>query len=166
MNGCFLRLSGNGEHKLPGFPGQTGGRKKHCKQKYRSDETEAVGLLCAEGPVASSIYGELHLTRSIIKEIPTKLRNNLRNQTVFAGIVCATRFKALTEDGTLRSARCIKCGGQDSFSHLLECSGLGPPPNDESPEELLENLMTLVREAARGAPIVPIKFALRWTKSH
>ena len=134
--------------------------KKFCYQKYSSDETVAVGLFCTEGSVASSIYGELYLTRGIIKEILTRLHNNRRKQTVFAGFICATRFKALTAEGTLQLAKCMRCGGQDSFSHLLARSGLGPPPDEGSPEELLEYLMAFVREAVRGAPVAPIKFAL------
>ena len=134
--------------------------KKFCKQKYRSDETEAVNMLCAEGSVASSIYGELHLTRSIIKEMFTKLHNDRRRRTVFAGIICATRFEALNADGLLQPAICMRCGGQDSFAHLLSCSDLGSLPDDGSPEELMDYLIALVREAARGAPLVPIRFLL------
>ena len=72
---------------------------------------------------------------------------------------CATRFKALTTEGTLQAAKCMRCGEQDSFSHLLGCSSAGQPSNDESPEELLEYLMALVRGAAKGAPVVPVRLA-------
>ena len=54
----------------------------------------------------------------------------------------------------------MRCGVQDSFTHLLSCSGLGQPPDDGSPDELIGYLVALVRDAARGAPVVPIRFPL------
>ena len=119
-----------------------------------------IHQLEGEGSVTSSIYRELHLTRSVVKTPFTNLQSDRRRQVVFASIACATRFKIFSNNGPLRPTTCAKCGKQDSLGHLLECSRLGPVPREGTVDQLLDFLRTLVREVARYAPVVPTPYTL------
>ena len=132
----------------------------YCKIKYRADEEVAPSLLKGEGPIASSIYAELHLTRSIIKEVLTRLRSDRRKQMVFASIVFATRFKTFAVDNEPQAAKCMRCGERDTFDHTLQCCRVGDIPCNGNAENLLDFLVGLVREAAKGAPVRPIRLPL------
>ena len=110
--------------------------------------------------MSSSIYRELHLTRSIAKALFTSFQNDRRCQVVFASIACATRFKTFTNNGPLQPTTCAKCGEQDSFSHLLERSQRGAVPREGAVDQLLDFLRTLIREAAKFAPVIPTPYAL------
>ena len=110
--------------------------------------------------MSSSIYRELHLTRSIAKTLFTNFQNDRRCQVVFASIARATRFKTFSNNGPLQPTKCAKCGKQDSLSHLLGCSRLGPVPREGAVDHLLDFLRTLVREAARFAPVAPTPYTL------
>ena len=131
--------------------------KTFCKQKYRADETVAIQMLMGEGSYASSIYMGLSLTRSIIKAAFTRLQNQRRGQTVLASIICATRFKLFSEEQAHATVKCMRCGGSDSFEHLVACCGWKNVPRMESVDSLLEFLVLLTREAERGAPLLPIR---------
>ena len=159
------------ELALPRIIQQWGGRlariawteeetKMYCKIKYRADEQEALCMLQDEGSISSSIYAELHLTRSIIKEVLTRLRNDRRKQMVFASVVCATRFRTYTNNNEPQTVKCMRCGNQDSFEHLLQCSRATNIPSDGQVEELLDYLVGLTREAAKGAPLIPVRLPL------
>ena len=132
--------------------------KKNCKIKLRRDELKVINLLEAEGSVACSIYRHLDITRDMVKIIFRKFQHSRKHQVVFASIICATRFKQFDSKGSLRSAKCFRCGGEDSITHLLECSGVGSrlaliPVNSE--DQMVDFLYHLVREAARHAPVWP-----------
>ena len=134
--------------------------KTFCKQRYRADETVAVRMLMEEGSYASSIYIGLRLTRSIIKAAFTRLQNQRRGQTVLASIICATRFKLFAEEQAEATVKCMRCGGPDSFEHLVACCGWERVPQMESVDSLLEFLVMLTREAEKGAPLLPIRYPM------
>ena len=52
--------------------------------------------------------------------------------------------------------RCFRCGGTDTFSHLLECSGVGPLPVLKKPQILETYLLSLINLAAKNAPVWPV----------
>ena len=134
--------------------------RMYSKIRYRADEEATLHLLRNEGSASCSIYSDLHLTRSVVKETLTKLQNDRRKQVVFAGIVCATRFKMIAPNNELHAVKCMRCGEQDSFPHMLQCCNLGTIPDAEDLAELFAFLLRLIWEAARGAPVIPIRFLM------
>ena len=132
----------------------------YAKIKYRADEEMAKKLLENEGSTASAIYGNLKLTRSIIEETLTRLHNDRRQQMVFASIVCATRFKTIADNNELQAAKCMRCGAMDTFEHMLHCCHMENTPQEGSAEMLFDYIIKLVREAAKGAPVIPIRLPL------
>ena len=134
--------------------------KMYCKIKFRADEDAILNLLQYEGSTACSIYADLHLTRSIVKEVLQKLQSDRRRQVVFASIVCATRFKTIGPNNELQAVKCARCGDRDSFEHMLRCCRLECVPDDEDPAALFTFLLRLAREAARGAPVIPVRFPI------
>ena len=132
----------------------------YCKIKFRADEDMTLGLLRYEGSTACSIYADLQLTRSIVKEVLQRLQMDRRRQVVFASIVCATRFKMIAPNNELQAVKCARCGDRDSFEHMLRCCKLENIPRDETPATLVTYLLSLVCKAARGAPVIPIRFPI------
>ena len=129
-----------------------------------------MGLLAAWGSESCRIYKKLKPSRGRRKKAFLRLSFSRRLQTVLSGIVCATRFKYYEGDEKL-DTQCQngKCGQVDSFEHLLQCSGIGEPPDipvnmdceedEDECEELLEYLEKLAVKAGEthsGLP-VPIR---------
>ena len=131
----------------------------YCKLKYRADETTAARPLRGEGSVASSIYTELHLPRSKIKAVLTRLQNGRRRRMVFASIICATRFELFFPDNDFQTVKCMRCGEPDSFDHLLQCCGIEGVPHTETVDYLIDFLIELTREAAEGGPVPPVRYS-------
>ena len=59
-----------------------------------------------------------------------------------------------------RAVVCMRCGGPDSFEHLVACCGWERVPQMESVDSLLEFLVMLTREAEKGAPLLPIRYPM------
>ena len=49
----------------------------------------------------------------------------------------------------------MKCGGTDSFEHLMECMAVGPLPDISKEEEVVDFLVRLTWAAAEHAPLWP-----------
>ena len=129
--------------------------KKNCKARYRADEARTLRALEGIGSISSSIFRSMGLSRDIIRKAVKRFRGKRRPQVVLATIICATRFKTIAHDGGLLDVKCIKCGGTDSFEHLLECMRMGPLPNANEEKEVVDFLVRLTWAAVEYAPIWP-----------
>ena len=108
------------------------------------------------GSNACSIYRTLGLNREIVKVIYRRFQSERSKQVVFGSIVCATRFKMYNPQGILQPVKCFICGGTDSFSHLLECTGVGKAPASKELAVVVPFLLSMIKSAARNAPIWPV----------
>ena len=84
--------------RIPWTPGEL---KKHMKARYILGERKAIALLASQESMASAIFTDLNLTRTVIKEAFKKLQKRRGRQVVLARILCATRFKLYEEGGEL-----------------------------------------------------------------
>ena len=129
--------------------------KRNCKTRYKADEARVLRALEQVGSISSSIFRCLGLSRDIIRRTIKRFRGRRRPQVVLATIICATRFKTIAPDGGLLEVRCLKCGGTDSFEHLLECMSVGPLPNLTKEEDVVDFLVRLTWAAVEYAPLWP-----------
>ena len=82
---------------------------------------------------ARRIYIGPSLARNIIRLALEELADSRASRAVLRGILCATRFKIPEERRLSETARC-RCGGIDSFRHLLRRTPVTPPVPSEGPE--------------------------------
>ena len=77
---------------------------------------------------------------------------------MFSSIVCATRFKMFDQQGDLLNVRCFKCGGVDSFLHMLVCAGVGPIPPiiQANYGPLVSFLCRMIESTTEHAPVWPV----------
>ena len=106
--------------------------------------------------MSSSIFRCLGLSRDSIRKAIKRFRGKRRSQVVLATIICATRSKTIAPDGGLLEVECAKCGGVDSFEHLLECMKMGPLPKANDEEGVVDFLVRLARAATEHAPLWPV----------
>ena len=98
----------------------------------------------------------MRLTRKVIKNALKELQATRSHQVTLAGIICATRFKFF-EGNHLFPVKCTvspHCQEEDSFSHLLKCTGLSLPPDGEE-DELATSLAVLAKKATVKNPGYP-----------
>ena len=120
-------------------------------------EREIIGRLAENGSMASTIFCALRLTRASVKEVLRWLQGRRPEQVALANVLCATRFKYFSNDEELMPVACPRgCGGEDSFTHLLECGGLRFPKENAKVEDWLTLLWRLAKVAGEGAKAVPL----------
>ena len=81
------------------------------------------------------VYKSLCIHRDIIKELLHRLSGSRFRQVIPASTVCATRFKFFAENRRfpVRCSLTPGCEEPGSFSHLLQCAGLGGVPRGVRP---------------------------------
>ena len=149
------RLHGSKIARLPWTSEET---KRACKTKVRMDELAVTDMLRERDSGACTIYRSLHLNREITKFIFRLFQDHRRKQVVFSSIVCSTRFKTFNQQGELLNVRCFRCGGIDSFLHMLDCTCAGPIPgiNNRNHGPLISFICKLIEMATVHAPVWPV----------
>ena len=145
------------KNRLARIPLTTDEFKKHMKRKYLTSERAAIGLLAAQESMASTIFCQLRLSRASVKEVLRRLQGSRKQQVVFAGICCATRFKYYGKNGKLLPVACARgCGSEETLDHILECNHLSIPKDEDDTETWLTFLKRLARKASAGTVAIPV----------
>ena len=122
--------------------------KEDVRIKYSIDEADAVKMLQSQDSTAAEVIIQLGLTREIIRQALAKLEQNRPQQVVLCSIVCTTRFKYF-EAGKLLKTTCLACGLEDSFTHLVQCTGMRMPSLSMDPENVINFLVELSGRALK-----------------
>ena len=135
--------------------------KELLKHTQNQDEEKIISCLAnniEEKSVASKIYKEWGLTRSVIKECHTAMSKDRSLQTVFNNLVGATRFKVI-EKNRLLPASCPKkgCGKRDSWEHFIIC--YEPPDIGQMKDkEKIKAIIALCKIIRTENPTRPIPY--------
>ena len=129
---------------------------KECVQtRYAIDEARMINLLRGQLPQSAVVIMTLGLARALIRQTFEKLEQNRALQVTLSSILCTTRFK-FYESGALLKTTCARCGGEDSFLHLVRCVGLSAPMPTIDPDNIIEFLVELTNRAHQMNPGLPI----------
>ena len=128
--------------------------KEAIKIRYAIDEGKAINMLRGQSSAASEVIMRLGLTRDIIRQAIGTLSQDRARQVVLRTIICTTRFKYY-EGRKSFATTCLKCGSEDSFAHLVSCSGLTVPDPSGDTESMIDFLSELARRAMQINPGLP-----------
>ena len=111
--------------QLPCVPLTTGELRRLVDETWEGDERRAMKQLSELGSVSASILTYLELTRTIVAEAYSALRDEREAQTNLVEILGATRFKTY-RGRRVYHTKCARplCFAVDSFAHMLECYSL------------------------------------------
>ena len=93
-------------------------------EQLEKDELATLKQLDRVDSTSADIIIRLQLTRPIVKEIYSQLRDDRKAQITITRVLGATRFK-YAHRGHLLEVRCPKCRREpDTYIHMLECYAL------------------------------------------
>ena len=143
---------------LPCVPLTTSELKQLVAEAWEDDERRAMRQLSELGSVSASILTHLELTRSVVAEAYSALRDEREAQTNLVEILSATRFKTY-RGSRVYHTKCARrlCFSMDSFAHMLECYSLLASVRKGA--EAVPFLIRLARRTCREAGTMPIPFA-------
>ena len=142
--------------RLARIPWTTRELKRRKKRSYNNDERAVIGLLAAEGSIASLNYCNMRHNRLILNSVLKKLQHDRKQQVVLAEIVCPARYKFFNNQWQHLPATCQnKCGDGDSPEHMVSCYDLSPLNPDLPMEEKVWRLVRFAKATSKSSPFVP-----------
>ena len=142
--------------RIPRIPLTKEEVKERLKLKSERDELNGIEKLASKGSLSCRIFGELGLTREMIKMAMRELVWSRRQQVALSTVILATRFKffGTGRGNTLTKTRCTICDMEDNWEHLRShCSGEASLVDVDG---VVEYLVRIAECADRINPHIPV----------